>query len=258
MSETATRQREDLQKIISDAFISVLSQSSGNVWNQAAAQDPQNDVAFTNDFRFSGAVEGLLRVECDLHDARSISRVLLGGEEVSGSDLTAEEQEAVEEFFRQVVGLAQTECSSRFGELNIKPAPLDQAVEVSSRTLLSAAFQGSTILFAIRLDTPLQRCFPDYVSLDQPEKRNSNLDLLMNVTLPVVMRFGERQMRLRDILELGSGAVVELNRKESDPVELLLDNKLLARGEVVIVEGNYGFRVLEVVTSRERIQAAAR
>jgi flagellar motor switch protein FliN/FliY len=52
--------------------------------------------------------------------------------------------------------------------------------------------------------------------------------------------------------------VVELNRKESDPVELLLDSKLLARGEVVIVEGNYGFRVLEVVTPRERLQAAAR
>ena len=119
--------------------------------------------------------------------------------------------------------------------------------------------QGSAIAFTIVTSSSLERSLAEQDVAPAPHlEQRGNLDLLMNVKLPVVMRFGERQMRLRDILELGSGAVVELDRKESDPVELLLDNKLIARGEVVIVEGNYGFRVLEVATARERLQAVSR
>jgi flagellar motor switch protein FliN/FliY len=69
----------------------------------------------------------------------------------------------------------------------------------------------------------------------------------MDVQVNVMLRFGERSMLLREILELGAGSVVELDRKVEEPVDLLLDGRLMARGEVVIVDGNYGLRVLEVV-----------
>jgi flagellar motor switch protein FliN/FliY len=75
-----------------------------------------------------------------------------------------------------------------------------------------------------------------------------NLDLLMDVELEVTLRFGERRMLLRDILELGEGSVVELDRQVEEPVDLLLDGKLIARGEVVVVDGNYGLRVREMLT----------
>ena len=74
-----------------------------------------------------------------------------------------------------------------------------------------------------------------------------NLSLLMDVELEVMLRFGERNMLLRDILELGAGAVVELDRQVEEPVDLLLDGKVIARGEVVVVDGNYGLRVLELL-----------
>src|SRR5208337_3424721 len=72
------------------------------------------------------------------------------------------------------------------------------------------------------------------------------LDLLMDVQLGVSMRFGSRQLLLREVLELSPGAVVELDRRVQEPVDLLLDGKLVARGEVVIIDGNYGLRVTDV------------
>ncbi len=61
------------------------------------------------------------------------------------------------------------------------------------------------------------------------------------------LRFGERTMLLRDILELGEGSVVELDRQVEEPVDLLLDGKMIARGEVVVVDGNYGLRVQKML-----------
>jgi flagellar motor switch protein FliN/FliY len=74
----------------------------------------------------------------------------------------------------------------------------------------------------------------------------TNLKLVMDVELTMSLRFGQRQLPLRDVLELASGSVVELDRMVDDPVELLLDGKVIARGEAVIVDGNYGLRVTEV------------
>ncbi len=73
-----------------------------------------------------------------------------------------------------------------------------------------------------------------------------NLGLVMDVELNVSLRFGQRQLPLREVLELASGSVIELDRQVDDPVELLLDGKVIARGEAVIVDGNYGLRVTEI------------
>jgi len=62
----------------------------------------------------------------------------------------------------------------------------------------------------------------------------------------VQLRFGSKRMLLRDILDLCSGTVVELDQQLQDPVDLLLDGKVIARGEVVVVDGNYGLRVTQL------------
>ena len=81
---------------------------------------------------------------------------------------------------------------------------------------------------------------------DEPQVYPYNLKLVMDVELNVSMLFGQRQLPLRDVLSLSSGSVVELDRMVDEPVELLLDGKLIARGEAVIVDGNYGLRVTEI------------
>jgi len=78
------------------------------------------------------------------------------------------------------------------------------------------------------------------------ESEQINLDLVLEVELNVTVRFGQRQLTLREVLELTSGSVIELDRQVDEPVELLLDGKVIARGEAVVVDGNYGLRITEV------------
>jgi flagellar motor switch protein FliN len=77
----------------------------------------------------------------------------------------------------------------------------------------------------------------------------SKMGMLMEVELVVKVRFGGRRMLLKDILDLCAGSVVELDQEVQEPVDLLLDGKLIARGEVVVVDGNYGLRITEVLSS---------
>ena len=84
-------------------------------------------------------------------------------------------------------------------------------------------------------------------SPDEDGRQGSNLDLVMDVELHVTLRFGQRLLPLREVLGLTSGSVVELDRQVDEPVELILDGKVIARGEAVIVDGNYGIRVTEVL-----------
>jgi flagellar motor switch protein FliN/FliY len=78
----------------------------------------------------------------------------------------------------------------------------------------------------------------------------AKLGMLMGVELSVTVRFGGRRMLLKDILDLCAGSVVELDQQVQEPVDLLLDGKVIARGEVVVVDGNYGLRVNEVLLAR--------
>jgi flagellar motor switch protein FliN/FliY len=84
--------------------------------------------------------------------------------------------------------------------------------------------------------------------------KSSTFDLLMEVELPVSVSFGRAQLPLRDVLKLNSGSIVELNRTIADPVEIIVNNCVIARGEVVVVEGNYGVRIQHVISREERLR----
>ena len=88
---------------------------------------------------------------------------------------------------------------------------------------------------------------PPFVFPQATEGGTGNLDLVMDVELNVTLRFGQRQLALREVLELSSGSVVELDRQVDEPIELILDGKVVARGEAVIIDGNYGMRVTQVL-----------
>lgn len=79
-----------------------------------------------------------------------------------------------------------------------------------------------------------------------------NLDLLLGVNLNLILRFGQRVLPMREILELNAGAIIELDREVEEPADLLLGDKVIARGQVVIVDGNYGLRITEVTDARQR------
>jgi flagellar motor switch protein FliN/FliY len=89
-------------------------------------------------------------------------------------------------------------------------------------------------------------------SLPLPPSRTFNL--LMGVELPVSVSFGHVKLPLKDILKLTAGSIVELNRQVDELVEVIVNNCVVARGEVVVVEGNYGVRIHEIMTRQERLE----
>lgn len=95
-------------------------------------------------------------------------------------------------------------------------------------------------------------------ALTRPPSPAEHLQRVIDVPLAVTLRFGQRQLTLREVLELNTGSLVELDQQVEEPVQLMLGDRVIARGEVVIVDGNYGMRVTEVVeSSRQRIPSLA-
>ncbi len=97
------------------------------------------------------------------------------------------------------------------------------------------------------------------ISFDDEAEENGgnapkNLDLLLDIDIPISVRMGSAKLFLKDILGLGPGNIVELEQNADDPIELAINDKVIARGEVVIVDGYFGFRIKEIVSKAERIR----
>ncbi len=80
-------------------------------------------------------------------------------------------------------------------------------------------------------------------------------DLLLEVELDAAVRFGSRELELKELLELGPGDVVELDRQVADPVNLIVGDRIVARGEVVLVNGNFGLRIIDVAEPVRRLES---
>lgn len=83
----------------------------------------------------------------------------------------------------------------------------------------------------------------------------ANLDVILDIDLPLTVRFGEAEMTLDALTRLGPGSVIDLVRSPDEPVDVLVNGRLVARGEVVVVAGNYGVRVSEVVSAADRLRS---
>ena len=81
-----------------------------------------------------------------------------------------------------------------------------------------------------------------------------NLSMLLQVELDLSVSFGTTCLNLQDVLKLASGSIVELNRSVAEPVDVLVNSCVIARGEVVVVDGNYGIRVTEIVSRQDRMR----
>ncbi len=82
-----------------------------------------------------------------------------------------------------------------------------------------------------------------------------NIDLLTDVELPVSVSFGNSEMQLKDILNLEAGSLIELDKSVNDPVTIFVNRKPIAKGEIVVIDGNYGVRVLEVESTADRVRS---
>jgi flagellar motor switch protein FliN len=153
--------------------------------------------------------------------------------------------------------------SQAVGAVNLKPitAGMPLAVQTAERKPAAPApvhafwfsfpIDGTLTLRAVGwMERRASQAKPKPGTVAVPE----NLDVILDIDLPLSVRFGHAEMTLDALTKLGPGSLIELARSPDDPVELLVNGKLVARGEVVVVSGNYGVRVSEVVSTAERIR----
>lgn len=225
-------------------------------------------------FRFAGAGTGEQAFFLDDQDFHQLLQLL--GEHSPGNDAeqNLDSRKVVETFFSQVAGtipLAEWLGSDTKLETSGSDAPgWKSSVRMTYR--LSSSQNASLILHAL-LSSDVVSALQSVHQTDNPEKevqpaidssplraasklvRDIRLELLMDVELEVVLRFGQREMLLRDVLALTPGTILELNQQVQDPVELLVGNKVIAWGDVVTVDGNYGLRITSLASRKERLES---
>ena len=85
---------------------------------------------------------------------------------------------------------------------------------------------------------------------------SENMGLLLDLELPISVSFGKVQVLFQELLKFSIGSIVELNRTLDDPVEITVNDHVIARGEIVVVKGNYGVRIREIASRKERLTSA--
>ena len=112
--------------------------------------------------------------------------------------------------------------------------------------LTVSATQEAPIHFNLLINSELLTMLQAQSASSPSPRTHDNLALLQDVELDVTLRFGSRQLPLREIAEIAAGSVIELDKKLDEPAELLLGERVIARGEVVVVDGNYGLRITDI------------
>lgn len=94
--------------------------------------------------------------------------------------------------------------------------------------------------------------FEQYPPLQQSESKN--LDMLLDIPLQVTVELGRTRRSVKEILELSSGSIIELDKLAGEPVDILVNNRLIAKGEVVVIDENFGVRVTDIISQSDRIK----
>lgn len=244
-------------------LISVLSMLNPGEWKvSTAASTPLSTFAVRLRIAASGGLQGRQWVSFSSADLALLLGIFLQEEVVIARELTSSQADAITEFVRQWAGMTATALEPVFGTVVLEVA-IDTVPERPSTTarLLRATQESQSIAVLFESDDAIlggldrRTRSPNNPPSMEALLRDGNIALLLDVELAVMLRFGCRRATLREVLELTSGAVLELDREIQEPVELLLNGRVIARGDVVVVDGNYGLRVTEVASPQQRVKS---
>jgi flagellar motor switch protein FliN/FliY len=99
--------------------------------------------------------------------------------------------------------------------------------------------------------------FADLPAVHAPIDQQAEIDLLLDVPLQITVELGQAKRTIRELLELGQGSILHLTRHAGEPVDVLVNGQHIARGEVVVIDENFGIRVTEVVSPADRLRTMA-
>jgi len=97
--------------------------------------------------------------------------------------------------------------------------------------------------------------FPPLDAAPAPAERDRKMDLLLDLTLPVAIELGRTNLQIRDILDFRRGSVVEFEKLASEPVDVIVNGKKMAEGEVVVIEKHFGIRITNLIETAERVRS---
>lgn len=230
----------------------------------------------------SGAVDANVMVALPPNLAASLSDMMMGEEASDREDVSEDDLDATKEIISNIFGAISNNLSAQ-SELPVLSFSVESVENIDSDTEVSLeeftkmfvynfAMDPLKSLLMLIIDEKLDHALnghsedtaerfesedissdsgTDNVQLSSDEM--NNISLIMDVKLPVRVRIGKKKMLLKDVLNMDIGSVIELNQLANDPLEILVDNHIIAQGEVVIVDGNFGVQITSIGSKRERL-----
>lgn len=280
MSSPSSNSADKKLVLLRDLWVDCLSRVLGQVAGFAVSVQPETESPGVPSggqaevwavFALAKALRGEMAVLSTEAGAVQLAQVLMAEPPDATVPFDAGRRDAFDEIMRQVAGLIATGLKSPAeGEVEIKLSSASAPLwKDAARTPIRISGEKFTPFQLILTASPeLVNSFPasgteappPAAAIEKPSAQpelstaqNANLELVLDVSLDATICFGRREMLLREVLELHPGAAVSLDRHVEEPVELLVGGRVVARGEVVIVDGNYGLRVTEIMSTQQRI-----
>ncbi len=231
----------------------------------------------------SGAVDADVMIALPPNLAASLSDMMMGEEASDREDVSEDDLDATKEIVSNIFGAISNNLSAQselpvlsFSVISVENIDSDSEVSLEEFTKMFIYNfvmdpLKSLVMFIIdeKLDNALNGNTKENIeSFESTEYKSSdsyseniqlssdemnNIALIMDVKLPVRVRIGKKKMLLKDVLNMDIGSVIELNQLANDPLDILVDNHIIAQGEVVIVDGNFGVQITSIGTKRERL-----
>lgn len=196
------------------------------------------------------------------HSWKGIGQLLLETVGVTGEDAALLQSSWLEVVAQVGSGVANALTAASQSEVAPKRPAIDTSPRggAASHYVLTVRAGGGEFPVVLAFNKELHRVLDQLTApppaAQAPEAKvdkASEIDLLLDVEVPVSVSFGQTYLPLREVLRLTTGSLIELDRLISDPVDIVVNNCVIAKGEVVIVEGSYGVRILEVISRSERL-----
>lgn len=224
--------------------------------------------------RFTRGLAGAHDLVLSQPEAVGLARLVLGEQALDGDTLTPEHYDALREIVNQMFSSASSSLRVFFGKpVGIAAAELRAvehadgwhphvaaiAVGVLSIDGVPRARLGLTIPPSVHDEAAAAQA----TAASQPKPSLTGatpapgLDLILDISMPVTVELGRTRMLIRDILALGPGSIIELDKLAGEPVDLLVNDRPIAKGEVVVIDENFGVRLTQISHASERIRSLA-
>ncbi|MBR2494271.1 flagellar motor switch protein FliY [Helicobacter sp.] len=246
-----------------------------NVKSGSVADLVKNFPCVLTTISFTGDTIGTIAILNPIDLATALSDLMLGGDGQSQPEATSDDLDALKEINSNILGAVSTAMGSQkdVSKISFAPQKIEIIQNVSALSNFTEAHEFSFSLNSITSNT-FFLASPAFLQLFAPDNSDDNtgatsdsqghamlnpdeirnIGMLLDVKLTIKVRIGQKKMLLKDVISMDIGSVVELNQLANDPLEVLIDDKVIAKGEVVIVDGNFGIQITDIGTKRERLE----